>query len=73
MDELALCFPLLGILFAFIVGTRFAMSNAEEWSAGGLLSAHVLGGNGQRVCASRLLSMASVVVLIGTIRRPKKI
>ncbi len=42
MDELALCFPHLGILFAFIVGTRFAMSNAEEWSAGGLLSALVL-------------------------------
>ena len=73
MDELALCFPLLGILFAFIVGTRFAMSNAEEWSAGGLLSALVLAATARRVCASRLLGMASVVVLIGTIRRPKKV
>jgi len=42
MDALGLCFPLLGILFAFIVGARFAMSHAEEWSTGDLLSALVV-------------------------------
>jgi hypothetical protein len=42
MEALWFCFPLLGILFVFIVGPRFAMSHGEEWSTGELLSALVM-------------------------------
>ena len=36
-------FPLLGIIFAFVVATNFAMSRGEEWSASyfaGVVFAH---------------------------------
>ncbi len=38
----SLCFPLLGILFAFIVAARFAISHGEEWNTGNPVSALVL-------------------------------
>ena len=70
MDAFGPCFPLLGILFAFVVGARLpSLTRSEALEIA--LRAFRGGTRRRRVCASRLVDIASVVVLTGTIRRPK--